>query len=619
MAAGLRHVEDPPPDLAARRPDVPEWLARAVRRLLAKEPADRPADAAAALALLAGPPRRGRRPLLVAGGLAAAAAGGVVFWLATRDRAGAPVPPSAPAPEWRPAVVEPQPAYEENGEAPAISPDGRWLALAGDRERTGHFRIYVSPLAGGPGRAITPPERNTVSARWTRDGDLLVSDATAGEPISVWRYRLAGGAPEKITNGGRAEDCNGRLLIEQRTAPGCPACDRLVLREAGGGEREVLRLAAGEALIGFRCDRAGERVVFARAPEWSMRPAADLWLLSLAGGSPRRLTSDGKQNTAPVFHPDGRSVLFSSARAGAINLWELPLAGGDPVRVTAGEGDDLGADISPDGSTLVFDVDITWRPLFAGSPDGTVRRITSTRPVLEAPAATADGREVIATDLASGRKRIVAIATADGSERELAEGDLGAPTPDGAEVVYVAGGRPARVLARPRGGGPPRTLGSAPATAVGLRVGGDGWVYLALADGGPPEPWRMPLAGGAIERAAAAPICVTLVAPAGGWRFEATCDLPRVRGALIPPGGKGRRRTVTGERGDFDPGGKAFLYAEHGQVHRIDLASGADTLLFAAPDLAEMTAAADGTVYYTELVGRVRRQLITNFGERPRP
>jgi serine/threonine-protein kinase len=52
------HRHDPPPDLRALRPDLPEGLAGALRQGLAKDPQDRPATAgalaAAALAGLAG-------------------------------------------------------------------------------------------------------------------------------------------------------------------------------------------------------------------------------------------------------------------------------------------------------------------------------------------------------------------------------------------------------------------------------------------------------------------------------------------------------------------------------------------------------------------------------------
>lgn len=61
-AAMYQHVEVAPPRPAASRPDIPEELDRLVLDLLAKDPADRPADASAVAARLRGigqQPRRG--------------------------------------------------------------------------------------------------------------------------------------------------------------------------------------------------------------------------------------------------------------------------------------------------------------------------------------------------------------------------------------------------------------------------------------------------------------------------------------------------------------------------------------------------------------------------------
>ncbi|MFA1541217.1 protein kinase domain-containing protein [Actinomadura monticuli] len=54
-------MTDPPPSVRERRPDVPEALDALVRELLAKDPADRPADAAEVIARLTGASARPRR------------------------------------------------------------------------------------------------------------------------------------------------------------------------------------------------------------------------------------------------------------------------------------------------------------------------------------------------------------------------------------------------------------------------------------------------------------------------------------------------------------------------------------------------------------------------------
>ncbi|HVT57850.1 MAG TPA: serine/threonine-protein kinase [Thermoanaerobaculia bacterium] len=84
LGALLAHLRQPPPDLRRLRPEVPRWLARLIRRLLAKRPEDRYSSAAAVLADLRGRraarrPRRGLvRSALAAAVVAAVVAGGIV-------------------------------------------------------------------------------------------------------------------------------------------------------------------------------------------------------------------------------------------------------------------------------------------------------------------------------------------------------------------------------------------------------------------------------------------------------------------------------------------------------------------------------------------------------------
>src|SRR5438270_7182341 len=62
----------------------------------------------------------------------------------------------------------------------------------------------------------------------------------------------------------------------------------------------------------------------------------NIWLVDLAGGVPRRLTSGPKRDRSPRWSPDGRRIAFISERPGdkKPQLYVLPLDGGEPVRLT---------------------------------------------------------------------------------------------------------------------------------------------------------------------------------------------------------------------------------------------------------------------------------------------
>ena len=61
----------------------------------------------------------------------------------------------------------------------------------------------------------------------------------------------------------------------------------------------------------------------------------DLWLVLVAGGEPRRLTSNPASDSRPRFGPDGRTLAFLSTRDGSSQVWALDLAGGEARKLTS--------------------------------------------------------------------------------------------------------------------------------------------------------------------------------------------------------------------------------------------------------------------------------------------
>src|SRR5205814_9354496 len=106
---------------------------RLVARLLEKDPARRPADAAEVADALAGPPRRLRLLPIVAVSAAARAGTAVLVWQAARPR-----------PEWRPITRELRPGLDEDIRHASFSPDGTQIAYAS--ERSGGWRLYLDGI-----------------------------------------------------------------------------------------------------------------------------------------------------------------------------------------------------------------------------------------------------------------------------------------------------------------------------------------------------------------------------------------------------------------------------------------------------------------------------------------
>jgi len=86
------------------------------------------------------------------------------------------------------------------------------------------------------------------------------------------------------------------------------------------------------------------------------RILTDLWMVPLAGGTPRRLTAHKASDGTPDFSPDGTRLVFVSKRDTdkAAQLYLLPLSGGEPERLTDMPMDVATPRFLPDGKRIVF-------------------------------------------------------------------------------------------------------------------------------------------------------------------------------------------------------------------------------------------------------------------------
>jgi dipeptidyl aminopeptidase/acylaminoacyl peptidase len=207
------------------------------------------------------------------------------------------------------------------------------------------------------------------------------------------------------------------------------------------------------------------------------RSNADLWLLDLAGGAPRRLTANKASDTSPEFSPDGKRVAFLSKREGdkAVQLWVIPVDGGEAERLT---GMPMGVSSPkwfPDGKRIAFVSAVIGAD---GTPESTKKALEA-REKSNVRAHVTQNRlfrfwDRWLTDDEWPHLFVVDVATRKvtdllpGSERyfDLMEGtahyDI---APDGSALVFSANATPppyrtlnADLFLVPSSGGPPRNL-----------------------------------------------------------------------------------------------------------------------------------------------------------------
>ncbi|MFN7132927.1 MAG: TolB family protein [Myxococcales bacterium] len=190
----------------------------------------------------------------------------------------------------------------------------------------------TAAIAGASAPAAQLPDGARVVVTWgERDGRALVGvQEHAREGISPSTAQLAlyerdPGGTLRLRARSVAHAAwgpGGELYALQQEAPGRPA-QVVAIGEAGA--RVVVAAAAD-----FAVSTRGELAVLRRLPDYQMV----LELYAPDGTLRRELAREQGHLSTPFFTPDGRAVLFVSARSGVASLFRVPTAGGAAVQVT---------------------------------------------------------------------------------------------------------------------------------------------------------------------------------------------------------------------------------------------------------------------------------------------
>ena len=207
---------------------------------------------------------------------------------------------------------------------------GAWRVYETGRDGRG-ARLVGSPSAGDPSYADVQP------ARLPDGATVFVSDR-GGRP-ALWLAARDRGETRPLFSGaasGAGDAVANATASDSDPSPG--GADRILFARAVAGGA-----GGGEGGAGTETRIEGGR---------------DLYLVGRDGSGLRRLTSDPADDSAPCLLPDGRSVVFVSARRGRPAIFRLDLSAADPEgTVTAllppdpAASDDAPACL-PDGSIL---------------------------------------------------------------------------------------------------------------------------------------------------------------------------------------------------------------------------------------------------------------------------
>jgi Tol biopolymer transport system component len=414
--------------------------------------------------------------------------------------------------------------------APAVSPDGRWIAYTRFEQPGPNVRSEIWLLDRESGRDEILLPRTHVEywgMDFAPDGRAVYTTRSL-PPFNTGtliRIRLADRQVEEVRSQAGREPVispNGRLVAFNRRMSDPVGRELVVAPLDGGPERILARRARPEALNYPTWRSDGEAILF-RALDAGHATA--LMEVSLSDGSERVMAKPtGWGNaSATAWLPGGRSFLVTANQGS--ELWRVSYPSGALDRLGLNRPDMVHGLTSAAAARLVVAQRTrTEAMLWLAARDSAGHGTERPWPHLFAqPIWTEDGK-LLYLQSASRGADVVVIET-DG--RELRKAPLAVPSPqyprlsrNGAVLLvssYAVGDR-AFWRSGPNGEGPPAKVTSGPSDFMGADVSPDGkWIAYATWASGRFAIWRADFSGGPPTRLIGEEAILPAISPDGKW------------------------------------------------------------------------------------------------------
>lgn len=442
--------------------------------------------------------------------LTAAAATAVVAW---RARSG----PADVVPQLLPLA-----SYPGVEGAPALSPPGDFVAFAwsGSVEQ-GPTDIYVKAVASEALQRLTDTPASESNPAWSPDGHSIAFVRDGPDGHGVFTMSRLGGAERRVSTSGThvawGGDSKSVFLRDRDGNSGPFGIHRVFLDTLD--RRRVTQAPVGIGDWRFEVSPDGSTLAFIRYD----RPGiADLYVVSVQGGEPRRLSNWNATLDGLSWTPDSREIVYSVEEPGAGRLWRINASIAQPGRGAPVANIPAGA-VHPSISrptpgqparlafqTITRDADLELMDLSVDLVNGTFVSMpfaNSTRPESSARFSP-DLKRIAFVSQRSGGPEIW-IAARDGSGLQQIT-SLGAPevwaggwSPDGSMITFEAAiGGNTDVYVAGADGGHVRRVTSEPSMDGVPSWSGDGrWIYFSSTRAGVvPDVWRISPSGGDATR-----------------------------------------------------------------------------------------------------------------------
>jgi dipeptidyl aminopeptidase/acylaminoacyl peptidase len=280
---------------------------------------------------------------------------------------------------------------------PQISPDGKWVAYTVstpdmDANRNAS-NIWMVPTAGGESIQLTQSGHDS-SPVWSPDGKTIAFLSSRDGDSQVYLLSMDGGEAHALTHLSTGADIvkwspDGKTIAF--TSGVYPDCSDDACNKKKDDEKEKNKVKAHVA----------EHLLYRHWTHWNEGKRGHLFIVGLDGDSaPRDLTPGADYDVPPDqrggpedinFSPEGKEICFTAVtdKIEAIStngdLFIVPVAGGEPKRITTQSGFDGNPVYSPDGKYIAFHAQLTaeyeadrWRLMLYDRSTGKIQNLSET-------------------------------------------------------------------------------------------------------------------------------------------------------------------------------------------------------------------------------------------------
>jgi serine/threonine protein kinase len=462
-------VSGEPMPLATRRPDLCPDLDRIIGKALTKRPGDRyqtvdemkrdltrviSAEQTTAGTLQAIPMKSPAEPVAparlpklslttIAVASLALLAVGVTGWLLLRLGAPRDVDLSS---------LKPVPLYHsksEPGESfssrPTFSRDGKMIAFSA--VKGGDRNIWIKQVGAGDeseAHQITTGKWNDYSPIWSPDSQHIAFVSNRGGQTGIWSTPAPlGGGPTPLKSLEAGNPTFAPLLYWSKNGETIFYEFQRNLFALDLDTREIKQITHFEASPVprmFSISPREDRIVYVD----SKNGRRSLWTTDFKETKPLQITDSSEDADDPVWHPDGKRIIYSSNRSGTYQICFVYPDRHSTRQITFVDNDTHVCDVSADGTRILYDSTRDESDIWGAKIEtGEEFEVTSETGLEIWPDASPDGRTIAyqvtrTIDQGVFSSWITSRVTSGGQQNRLArEGFEPRWSPDGARIAFL--------------------------------------------------------------------------------------------------------------------------------------------------------------------------------------